>query len=304
VTTGQGDFCFTIDRHWAKLPANKRFGTTHAIAEDSAGRIFVFHTAPECVFLFSPSGDFLGSWGADYFAGAHGMDIRQEAEGEFLYLTSSSAGVVVKTTLAGEEVMRLGKPPRPDIYDGNRSYQPTETAVAKNGDIFVADGYGQYWVHHFSPRGEYIASFNGAPNTLDNPHGIGIDTRSGDERLLVADRGHHVLRTFDLNGRPLAIIDAGLRFPCSAVQSGDFLYVPDLHSRVTVLDRANRPVAQIGDWPGRWEAPGWPNLANDDGGERVSSPHDLAIDAAGNIYLAEWHSDGTGDVAKLTRLAR
>jgi hypothetical protein len=67
-----------------------------------------------------------------------------------------------------------------------------------------------------------------------------------------------------------------------------------------VLDRDNRPVAQIGDWPGRWETPGWPNLANTTG-DRVSSPHDLSVDAAGNIYLAEWHSDGTGDVAKLTR---
>jgi hypothetical protein len=207
---------------------------------------------------------------------------------------------VVKTTLAGEEILRIGAPPRPDIYDGDHPYLPTETAVAASGDIFVADGYGQNHVHHFSSRGEYIASFNGAPYPLDNPHGIMIDTRAGAEQLIVADRGHHVLRTFDLDGRPLATIDAGLRFPCSAVHAGGYLYVPDLHSRVTVLDRDNRPVAQIGDWPGRWETQGWPNLANTTG-DRVSSPHDLSVDAAGNIYLAEWHSDGTGDVAKLTR---
>ena len=300
MLTGEGAFRYELDRGWAKLPPGQRFGTTHAIAHDSGGRVLVFHTAPECVFVFSPAGEFLTSWGADYFAGAHGMDIRQEAGGEYLYLTSND-GVVVKTTLDGEKVLRIGMPPRSDIYGGERKYVPTETAVAASGDIFVADGYGQYWVHHFSPAGEYLDSFNGAPQPLDNPHGITIDTRSGNERLLVADREHRVLRTFDLSGRPLETIDAGLRYPCSAVQSGDYLYVPDLYSRITILGRDNKPVAQIGDWPGRWQAPGWPNLANDSG-NRVSSPHDLDVDAVGNIYLAEWHSDGSGDVAKLTRL--
>jgi hypothetical protein len=229
------------------------------------------------------------------------MDIHQEAGGEFLYLTSND-GVVVKTSLSGEEVLRIGTPPRPDLYGGDRKYVPTETAVTASGDIFIADGYGQYWVHHFSPSGEYVASFSGAPEPLDNPHGIMVETRSGAERLLIADREHRVLRAFDLDGRPLATIDAGLRYPCSAVQSGEHLYVPDLYSRVTILDLANHVVAQIGDWPGRWQSPGWPNLANGTS-DRVSSPHDLDVDAAGNIYLAEWHSDGSGDVAKLTRLS-
>lgn len=302
MTPAQEEFRYTLDRTWAKLPAGKRFGTTHAIACDGSGRVFVFHTAPECVFIFSPEGEFLDSWGADYFAGAHGMDIRREGDGEYLSLTSND-GVVVKTTPGGEEVLRIGTPPRPDIYGSDRPYVPTETAVSASGDIFIADGYGQYWVHRYTPAGNYVGSFNGAPNPLNNPHGIMVDTRSGDERLLIADREHKVLRTFDLEGRPLETIDAGLRYPCSAIQAGDHLYVPDLRSRITILDRDNRPVAQIGDWPDRWLAPGWPNLANDTS-DRVSSPHDLAVDAAGNIYLAEWHSDGTGDVAKLTRLPR
>ena len=300
MLTGEGRFRYDLDRHWAKLPAGRRFGTTHAIAHDSRGRIFVFHTAPECIFIFSPAGEFLASWGADYFAGAHGMDIRQETSGEFLYLTSN-AGVVVKATLEGEEVLRIGQPPRPDIYGGERKYVPTETAVTANGDIFTADGYGQFWIHRFAPDGRYVDSFNGAPHPLNNPHGIMVETRSGGERLLVADRENRVLRTFDLGGRPLATIDAGLRYPCSAIQAGEYLYVPDLYSRISILDLDNRPVAEIGDWPGRWQQPDWPNLPNDSAG-RVSSPHDLDVDDNGNIYLAEWHSDGTGDVAKLTRL--
>ena len=301
MTIGVGRFRYQMDRGWAKLPADKTFGTTHAIAAASDGRIFVFHTGPECVFIFSPAGEFLASWGADYSGGAHGMDIRQEEDGEFLYLTSSSDGVVVKTTLDGEEVLRIGAPPRPDIYVDDRRYQPTETAVAAGGDLFVADGYGQSWVHRFSAEGEYLTSFNGGASPLDNPHGIMIESRMGPERLLIADRGHHMLRYFDFDGRPLGDVDAGLRFPCSAVQAGDNLYIPDLHSRITVLDYDDRPVAQLGDWPGRWQQPGWPNLPNASS-ELVSSPHDLHVDSSGNIYLAEWHSDGTGDVSKLTRL--
>jgi hypothetical protein len=42
------------------------------------------------------------------------MDIPREADGEYLYLTSND-GMVAKTTLSGEEVLRIGTPPRPDI---------------------------------------------------------------------------------------------------------------------------------------------------------------------------------------------
>ena len=46
----------------------------------------------------------------------------------------------------------------------------------------------------------------------------------------------------------------------------------------------------------------WPNLPESDWVEGAfSSPHDLHVDQAGNIYVAEWLSSGVGKCTKLVR---
>ncbi len=57
--------------------------------------------------------------------------------------------MVVKTTLSGEVLLRIGAPDRADLYDAERRYVPTDVCVAPNGDIYVSDGYGQYYVHQY-----------------------------------------------------------------------------------------------------------------------------------------------------------
>ena len=85
----------------------------------------------------------------------------------------------------------LTTPPRPDIYNAEKKFVPTETAVGPNGRIYVADGYGQYWVHIYTTGGEYVSSFGGTgsePGKLREPHGISIDTRGGAPVVQVANR--------------------------------------------------------------------------------------------------------------------
>ena len=303
---GSGKHVYEVISDWAKLPPGVAFGTTHGVVEDSRGRIFLHHTGPQCTICFDSGGNALSWWGADYHEGAHGMFLNAEAEGEFLYLAATSAGVVVKTSLDGEEVLRIGTPPRHDLYDAERRFVPTECAVARSGDIYITDGYGQPWIHRYSSQGEYISSFGGPgsePGQLKNPHGIKIDTRSGEERVLVTDRGNRRLQYFTLQGEFLSRVEGMLRFPCTTLQWGEELYIPDLHARLTVLDKHDVLVTHLGDWPGAWEKEGWPNLPREQWEEgKFSSPHDLHVDGAGNIYVAEWLSNGTGKVTKLVRI--
>jgi len=304
---GTGTHRYRMRRDWAQLPGGRRFGTTHGVVEDSAGRIFIHHTGAECTFIFSPEGDFLHAWGGDYAEGAHGMHLNRAPDGEFLYLAATSTHVVLKTTLEGEEVLRLGAPDRPDIYASAEEFVPTEAAVAANGDIYVADGYGKPWIHRFSASGEYINSFGGeglAPGRLRNPHGIMIDTRGPQELVLVSDRGNSRFQYFTLEGVLVRELLGEFRQPCTTVQWGEELYVPDLHARLTVLDKDDRLLAHLGDWPGAWKEHGWPNLPEKLWRpDKFSSPHDLHVDGAGNIYVVEWLSEGTGNVSKLERLS-
>ncbi len=306
VVIGEGEYRYRVNREWARLPEGMTFGTTHGVVEDARGRIYIHHTGRPSTFVFEPDGTFVSAWGDAYSGGAHGMHLSVESGGEFLYLSATSLGFVAKTTLDGDEVLRIPAPPRADIYDDGRRFVPTETAVAPDGTIYVADGYGQSWVHRFTPEGDYIDSFGGRgsePGKLDNPHGIMLDTRRGEPRILVSDRKNERLQYFTLEGEAAGTVEGMLRFPCTTVQWRDLLFIPDLYGRMTILDADDSLVAHLADWPDVWKREGWPNLpASQWPLDRVSSPHDLHVDQGGSIYLVEWLSEGTGKVTKYERL--
>lgn len=302
---GSGRHTYEYIDQWGSLPDGLVFGTTHGVVEDAEGRIYIHHTGPKSVIRFSPDGDYLDSWGEEYSRGAHGMHLNRETDGEFLYLSATSLGIVVKTTLDGEELLRIGTPPRPDIYDADHLFVPTEATVTPDGTIHITDGYGQPWVHRYTQSGEYIDSYGGPGSgrgQLDNPHGIMLDTRAGTQRILVSDRGNSRLQYFSLDGKHLGFVDHDLRKPCTSIQFGDEIYIPDLYSRVSIFDSDDRLVAHLGDRPDCWTREGWPNLPKDEwiiG--KFSSPHDLHVDTHGNIYVVEWLSEGTGKVTRLVR---
>lgn len=291
--------------NWARIPEHVKLGTTHGVTEDTQGRIIVHHTGTPAVLFFDKQGNYLTGWGEHYGDGPHGMRLVCEGGREFLYLSLTSQHVVVKTDLEGNELLRLNCPDRPDIYAGPDEFVPTETAVASTGDIYVADGYGKSWIHRFATDGSYKGSFGGQgkePGQLDCPHGIQIDTRSGVERLLVADRANVRLQYFTLEGELDGIVDQNLRYPCTAMPWRDELYIPDLFSRLTILDRNDQLITHLGDRPDCWKQEGWPNLPPEEWiNGKFSSPHDLHVDAEGNIYVAEWIANGTGKLTKLVR---
>ena len=76
------------------------------------------------------------------------------------------------------------------LYKTAKEYKPSNLAIAPNGDIYVADGYGKFYIHHYDSKTRYVRSFGGsrelmdkdptretAPGTTIWPHAIAIDTR-------------------------------------------------------------------------------------------------------------------------------
>ncbi len=117
--------------------------------------------------------------------------------------------VVVKTTLKGEIVWKIQGPPDIEAYQARRRrhadapYNPTNVAIAPNGDIYVGDGYGSYYINQYNSKAEYIRTFGGKgsePGQLAEPHGIWVDTRGATPVLVVADRRNNRLQRFTLDG--------------------------------------------------------------------------------------------------------
>ena len=151
--------------------------------------------------------------------------------------TNSHTGTRIDEVAAG--IYRINTPDLPNIYDAEKKFSPTETAVAPNGDVYIADGYGQPWVHVYSPQAEYKFSFGGPGSELgqlNNPHGIMLDQRGSEPLILVSDRGNHRLQYFTLDGKPVRTVEGMLDLPCTTEPYQHEIYIPDLHSRMTVLD--------------------------------------------------------------------
>lgn len=301
---GTGRHTYELVKGWGRLPEGKRFGYTHGVAVDGKGRVLIHNQSPDAVAIFDPDGNFLGSWGSGFKEGAHGMQLSREAEGEFLYFADIARHCVVKTTLDGEELWRIGYPKESGLYEAPEKFVPTNVAIAPNGDFYVTDGYGQWYIHQYNRNAEYIRSWGGRgsePGLLACPHGIIVDIRGGEPRVLVADRGNERLQYFSLDGEYLETVSGELRRPCHFDIRGEDLLIPDLFGRVTIFDRNNHLITHLGDTPGVEYEPDYPNLPHE---QRIPgkfiSPHAAYWDAEGNIYVVEWISDGR--VTKLRRV--
>ncbi len=310
LIVGQEDHTYEVLDGWAKLPPNMSFGNTHSVLETADGRIVIHHTGHDSTCFFDPDGKFIEAWGGKtYIGNAHGMDLRQENGEEFLYLATTGMHKEIKTDLKGEVVFSLdypkdakdaeGKPCYPDA----KPYKPTFTAFAPNGDFYVTDGYGLGFIHHYSIKGDYISTFAGkgnAPDQTQCPHGIFCDTRTPDRpMLLVADREHHRLQYFTLDGKLDHLVtnenpqqdkdDSGkLRRPCQFSQRGSEILIPDLRGRVTILDKDNNAVAQLGDNPDVKQRANNGVKKDKTVPGAFCCPHGATWDRAGNIYVVEW----------------
>ena len=311
---GEGDHTYEATHDWGALPADIQYGNTHGVCVDSQGHVYIHHTVyatseiPDSMVIFDHKGKFVKSWGKQFKGGAHGLHIRKEGSQEFLYLCDTKRGVVVKTTLAGEEVFSLGYPKESEPYskpgpDGKPlKYSPTNLAVAPNGDLYVADGYGSSYVNQYDSQGKYIKTFGGPGKEAGQllcPHGIILDERGSQPILIVADRTNKRLQRFHLDGAHLDFIE-GTPAPChfNIFRNGEMV-LPDLFARVTVMDSQNRPIVNLGD-DSTSEYMKTRKLTRDHftPGKFVC-PHGACFDHAGNIYVVEWV-----EVGRVTQLRK
>lgn len=133
---------------------------------------------------------------------------------------------------------------------------------------------------------------------FDCPHGIFIDRRKGDPELYVADRTNHRVRVYDMEGRfKRSFGDDFLSSPSGFVTDGDLMVIAELRARLAVIGRDDNLVCYLGDNEGVCSKDGWPNGENQDG-EVIptgllqpglfNSPHGMAVDKQGNLFVAEW----------------
>ncbi len=202
----------------------------------------------------------------------------------------AEAGTQIRYTLNGQEP-----------NDKSPIYNPTETAIAPNGDIYVADGYGKDFIIQYSPKGEYIRHFGGKGDEaghLNNAHGVCVDTRDKTNPcLIVSSRQQNAFKRYDLEGKYLDTIDMKGAWVCRPVVKGDYLYAAVLQSNsrqwqksgfVTILDKDNQVVSNVAG-----STPQYNGQQLEEMYQTIKAfeyPHDVLVDDEENLYVAQWNS--------------
>jgi hypothetical protein len=308
---GTGSHRYECIHDWGRLPDGVTWQTTHGVTVDRDGLIYIKQmgsgdTPMDTIHVFDPQGRHVRSFGKEYHKGGHGIDIRREGRDEYLYLSDTHNRQVVKTTMKGEVVWKMSYPQEAGVYKNVEGYRPTNVAFAPNGGFYIGDGYGSHYIHQYDKDAKWVRTWGGdgtEPGKMKTPHGLWLDNRPGREpSLVVADRANARLQYFTLDGKHIGFVQDVL-FPAHFDIRRDVLLVPDLHARVTLLDKNNKPIVHLGDDPVWREEVKKFQIRRDPKtwvpGKFVH-PHDACFDRDGNIFVVEWVE--TGRVTKLRRV--
>ncbi|NEU08057.1 6-bladed beta-propeller [Flavihumibacter sp. R14] len=298
---GHNNMRYRLDTKWGQLdPLTHPVNDCHEMVQDAKGRIILLtNETKNNILIYNKSGKLLDAWGHE-FPGAHGLTLARENGKEFLFITDTNRHQVYKTTLDGKVLMTIDCPMETGLYKKIEEFVPTETAVAENGDFFIADGYGLQYVFHYSADGKLLSYFGGRGTEtkhLDNAHGICIDTRQGSPSLLVTDRTRNCFKRFDMQGNLKEVINLPGACVCRPVIKNEYLYAAVLRSPnldkdgsgfTTILDKHNRVVSNIGGTAPVYKDGLLQPMAQAE--KILLNPHDVCVDDDENLYVAQWAS--------------
>lgn len=296
---------YRINTKWSQADVSKNpVNDCHEMVQDQKGRILLLtNETRNNVLIYDKNGKLLDAWGTEY-PGAHGLTLFNENGADVLFICDNTRHQVIKTTIDGRVLMTLDYPKETGLYEKPEEYIPTETTIAPNGDIYVADGYGKDFIIQYDAQGRYIRHFGGrgeGPEHLLNAHGVCVDTRDqANPCLIVCSRQQNAFKRYDFEGKYLDSIELPGAWVCRPVIKGDYLYAAVLQSNsqqwkqsgfVTILDRQNKVVSNLAG-----SEPVYSDGRLQEMSQTIQAfeyPHDVCIDDEENLYVAQWNSGKT-----------
>ncbi|MEO8305395.1 MAG: peptidyl-alpha-hydroxyglycine alpha-amidating lyase family protein [Betaproteobacteria bacterium] len=288
-TFGSGEYTYRAVDGWAKWPADWNLHDVAGVGIDGNDNVYAFHRGDHPMVVFDRDGNVLRTWGEGVFKHAHGVHVGPD---ETIYLTDDYDHTVRKCRLDGKVLLTIGVPDEPKPFMSGEPFRKcTHTALSPKGEIYVSDGYGNARVHKYSPDGKLLQSWGrpgAGPGEFNLPHNIACDA---DGWVYVADRENHRVQVFDGHGRfetqwhnlhrPSGMYMPPGKCPiCYIAEIGPYYEfnrgAPNLGPRVSILSNEGKVLARIAKEPSAGLGPG-----------QYVSPHGLAVDSRGDLYVGE-----------------
>ena len=271
-----------VSQFGSKGSANNQFNLPTGVAVDVAGNIYVSDSGNNAVKKFDSTGKWIWT-GVTYTNNAQGVAVDS---GGNVDVSCMASDVIAQYDSNGNFLRAIGSQ-----GSGNgQFYDPHGLAVDSAGDIFVTDtgGYPYYnnRVQILDSQGHYLGQFGSGGSVngqFNDPTGIGADslgniyvTDAGNYRYQkLASSGTFLFARGSYGGSPgQFIVPAGV-----AVDSAGYVYIVDgqtypyYNDCVWKFDSQGNYIGKIG--------------SQGSGNGQFSSPTGVAVDGAGNIYVAD-----------------
>ena len=305
VTLGDGAFQYEALATWEQLPDGVSLRETPGVTVGSDDTVYVLCRNPKNpLVVLGADGSFQRSFGEGTFSErTHAILVAPDGS---LLCADDGRHTITRWSPDGELLQTLGDPDNPaPAWDGKPFNRPTHAAISpRSGDIYVTDGYGNSCVHRFNADGKHLQTW-GEPGIdagqFIRPHNIAIDE---DDLIYVADRECHRVQVFNADGsfvtmwnnihRPDGMVLApdGNIYIGELNEMGGLAGAPGLGHRVSVYNRDGEMLARFGD-PEEGDGPG-----------QWISPHGIAVDSRGDIYVGEVSFTTTGGARELRTLSK
>jgi DNA-binding beta-propeller fold protein YncE len=239
---------------------------------------------------YDEQGKFVRSIGDGLWDHPHGLRIDTD---DNIWTTDDGNHLVLKLNPAGRVLLVLGR----KDWGGEATWlfnKPTDVAFAKNGDIFVTDGYGNSRVVKFDRDGNFIKTwgkYGTGPGEFDLPHSIVVDQ---EDRVYVGDRENARIEIFDADGNFLKEWK-GIGYPYGLFITPDqhIWMVDGAYDRIVELDQNGKILGAMGE-PGRASG-------------QLAWAHFMAVGPDRRIYVAEvlnWRFQVFAPTAPTGKMAR
>ena len=295
-----------------------RFNAPSGVAVDASGYVYVADTTNNTIRKITPGGvvntlaglavqqgaaDGLGT--AAQFYNARGVAVDKDGNA---YVGDTSNHTIRKITPAGVVSTLAGLAGNPGSTDGTGSLarfsSPWGVAVDATGNVYVADKFN-YTIRKITPAGVVttLAGLAGLGGTTDAtgtdarfwaPLGVAVDTAGN---VYVADNNNHTIRKITPAGEVTTLAglagtwgsadgtgtSAKFKYPSAvAVDTGGYVYVAD-QSNYTI--RMITPGGVVSTLAGLAGTSG--STDGTGASARFDSPTGVAVDAGGNVYVAD-----------------
>lgn len=230
-------------------------------ARDGEDRLFVSDAQFRSITCFSHTGEVIGRFGTESLGRPGGIAIDKKL-GRLYVADAKECRIAVFDTKSFAFKGNFGAPSKPGKPENGSFLSPTNVAVDRQGDIYIADTLNCR-IQILNSSGKFLRSFGvqgDRPGEFIRPKGIAVDSEG---HIYVADAEFNNFQIFSPSGQPLLAVGmlgsspgefaliAGLH-----VDSRDRIYTTEMYvGRIQVFQYISQPSSPEGKGVGKGVAP-------------------------------------------------